>query len=153
VADPVGGSLRDGVQRASLQGEVKDRFLRLRAPLGITSFGLNKLVLAPGERNRIHRHTQQEEVYLVLAGELSLGVEGQEHTIAAGEIVRVAPQVRRQLINRGPATLELLVIGSTVGAEHEPRDAEAFSAWEDTEPGTPQTVPLPEDLGPQERRS
>ena len=32
------------------------------------------------------------------------------------------------------------------GHEHAPRDAEAFAAWEDTEPGTPQTVPMPEDL-------
>ena len=40
--------------------------------------------------------------------------------------------------------LAVTVLG--VAHEHAPRDAEAFSAWEDTEPGTPQTVPLPDDL-------
>jgi uncharacterized cupin superfamily protein len=138
--------LPDGVGVATLGGEPVERFLRLRAPLGITSFGLNKLVLAPGERNRIHRHTVQEEVYLVLSGELNLGLEGVEHRFGVGELVRVAPHVRRQLVNRGPGVLELLVIGSMTDREHAPRDAEAFPAWDAVEPGTPQTVPVPDDL-------
>jgi uncharacterized cupin superfamily protein len=138
--------LPEGVAVTTLGGEPTDRFLRLRAPLGITSFGLNKLVMAPGERNRIHRHTQQEEVYLVLAGELNLGLEGVEHRFGVGELVRVAPAVRRQLINRGPGELELLVIGSMVDREHNPRDAEPFADWSDAEPGTLQDVPLPPDL-------
>jgi uncharacterized cupin superfamily protein len=138
--------LPEGVAVTTLGGEPTDRFVRLRAPLGITSFGLNKLVMAPGERNRIHRHTQQEEVYLVLAGELNLGLEGVEHRFGVGELVRVAPAVRRQLINRGPGELELLVIGSMVDREHNPRDAEPFADWSDAEPGTLQDVPLPPDL-------
>ncbi len=138
--------LPEGVAVTTLGGEPTDRFVRLRAPLGITSFGLNKLVMAPGERNRIHRHTQQEEVYLVLAGELNLGLEGVEHRVGVGELVRVAPAVRRQLINRGPGELELLVIGSMVDREHNPRDAEPFADWSDAEPGTLQDVPLPPDL-------
>jgi hypothetical protein len=60
--------------------------------------------------------------------------------------VRVAPDVRRQLVNRGPAALRLLAVGGDVEHEHEPRDAEAFNDWDETEPGTPQTVPLPGDL-------
>ena len=141
-----GHELPEGVGVATLGGEAVDRFLRLRDPLGITSFGLNKIVLAPGERNRLHRHTVQEEVYLVLAGELNLGLEGVEHRFGVGELVRVAPGVRRQLVNRGPGVLELLVIGSMTDREHAPRDAEAFNDWNETEPGTPQTVPVPEDL-------
>jgi uncharacterized cupin superfamily protein len=138
--------LPDGVAAATLGGEATERFLRLRAPLGIASFGLNKIVLAPGECNRIHRHTIQEEVYLVLGGTLNLGVEGVEHRFGMGEVVRVAPEVRRQLINRGPGALELLVIGSMADREHAPRDAEAFADWDQAEPGTPQTVPVPKDL-------
>ncbi|WP_249010988.1 cupin domain-containing protein [Conexibacter sp. DBS9H8] len=138
--------LPDGVGTARLDAAAADRFLRLRDALGVTSFGINKLVLTPRQRNRIHRHTGQEEVYVVLAGELTLAVEGVEHRFGAGEIVRVAPAVRRQLINRGPADLELLVLGSMVDRAHVSRDAEAFADWADSEPGTPQTVPLPEDL-------
>jgi uncharacterized cupin superfamily protein len=142
-----------GVGTASLGGEVVERFVRLRASLAITSFGLNKLVLAPGERNRIHRHSVQEEVYLVLDGQLTLGLEGVEHRFGVGELVRVAPEVRRQLINRGPGVLELLVIGSLADREHSPRDAEAFADWESCEVGTPQTVPVPQDLPEGELRT
>ena len=145
--------LPEGVGVATLGGEPVDRFLRLRDPLGATSFGINKIVLAPGERNRIHRHTVQEEVYLVLSGELNLGLEGVEHRFGVGELVRVAPPVRRQLINRGPEVLELLIIGSMTDHEHVPRDAEAFGAWDETEPGTPQTVPLPGDLPSEELKA
>jgi uncharacterized cupin superfamily protein len=138
--------LPDGVGTARLDGEIADRFLRLRDALGVSSFGINKIVLAPRERNRIHRHTGQEEVYVILAGELTLAIEGVEHRFGAGEIVRVAPAVRRQLINRGPADLELLALGSMVDRAHVARDAEAFADWDDPEPGTPQTVPVPENL-------
>jgi quercetin dioxygenase-like cupin family protein len=144
--------LPDGVSVATLGGEPVDRFVRLRAPLEVTSFGLNKMVMAPGERNRIHRHTVQEEVYLVLSGELNLGLEGTEYRFGVGEIVRVAPGVRRQLVNRGPGMLELLIIGSMTDREHSPRDAEPFLEWSDTEPGTLHTVPLPEDLPAEERK-
>jgi uncharacterized cupin superfamily protein len=144
--------LPEGVAVATLGGEVKDRFVRLRAPLGITSFGLNKMVMAPGERNRIHRHTLQEEVYLVLSGELNLGLEGDEHRFGVGELVRVAPGVKRQLINRGPGMLELLVIGSMTDREHQPRDAEPFAEFSHAEPGTLHDVPLPEDLPASELR-
>jgi uncharacterized cupin superfamily protein len=142
--------LPEGVAVATLGGEPTDRFVRLRAPLGITSFGLNKIVMAPGERNRIHRHAHQEEVYLVLSGELNLGLEGVEHRFGVGELVRVAPGVRRQLVNRGPGVLELLIIGSTADREHQPRDAEPFADWSDPEPGTLHDIPLPADLPAEE---
>jgi quercetin dioxygenase-like cupin family protein len=140
----------EGVHRASLDIEAADRFARLRSPLAVSSFGINKMALEPGQRNRIHRHQAQEEVYLVLEGTLTLLVEGEPETVEVGELISVAPSVRRQLVNRGPGRLSLLALGGMVGHEHAPRDAEAFVSWEDTEPGTPQTVPLPDDLPAEE---
>ena len=57
-------------------------------------------------------------------------------------------EVRRQLVNRGPAALRLLALGGYVDHEHEPRDAEAFNAWDETEPGTPQTFRCPTTCRP-----
>jgi quercetin dioxygenase-like cupin family protein len=136
----------DGVTTARLDQPPEQRFARLRAPLGVSSFGINVLTFEPGQRNRIHRHKHQEEVYVVLEGTLTLMVEGEPLEYTIGDVVRVAPDVRRQLVNRGPGGLRLLALGAIVGQEHEPRDAEAFNAWDETEPGTPQTVPLPDDL-------
>ena len=94
--------MEDGTARARLEPDAENRFVRLRAQLGVTSFGLNQIVLHPGQRGRIHAHERQEEVYLVLEGTLSLFLEGEEATLERGELVRVAPGVKRQLVNRGP---------------------------------------------------
>jgi mannose-6-phosphate isomerase-like protein (cupin superfamily) len=142
--------MEDGTARARLQDDAENRFIRLRAERGVTSFGLNQIVLHPGQRGRIHGHARQEEVYVVLAGTLSLVVEGEETTLERGDLIRVAPDVRRQLVNRGPGDLHLLAIGGA--GEHEGRDGRAYSAWDDTEPVSPQEMPMPEDLPASELR-
>jgi len=142
--------METGIAFAALNYGTGERFVRLRQLLGVSTFGLNQIVLAPGQRGRIHRHARQEEVYLVLEGTLTLLVEGEEHTLEAGSLARVAPGVRRQLVNRGPERLGLLALG---GAEpHDGRDGEAFESWDATEARRPQETPLPEDLPAAERR-
>ena len=128
-----------------------ERFVPLRRQLGVTSFGLNQIVLQPGQRGRIHRHGRQEEVYLVLEGQLSLFVEAEEVQLDVGEVIRVAPDVRRQLLNRGPQRLVLLALGGS--GEHQGRDGEAFASWEDDTGASPQEMPMPPDLDPGELRS
>ncbi len=134
----------DGVEFARLKLDTDERFQRLRADLGVSTFGLNLILLQPGQTGRIHRHERQEEVYLVLAGELSLLIEGEEHRLPAGGLARVAPSVRRQLVNRRPERLVLLALGGAV--EHEGRDGEAFASWDDATPKRPQEIPLPADV-------
>jgi uncharacterized cupin superfamily protein len=122
-----------------------ERFQALRRELGVSSFGMNLIVLQPGERGRIHAHERQEEVYLVLEGELTLLAEGAEELLGPDRLVRVGPSVRRQLVNGGPRRLVLLALGGS--GEHVGRDGLAWSSWEDDSPGRPpQEVPLPEDL-------
>ena len=142
--------MEDGTARARLQPDAENRFVRLRAELGVTSFGLNQIVLRPGQRGRIHAHERQEEVYLVLEGTLSLVVEGEEATLERGELIRVAPGVKRQLVNRGPGPLHLLAIGGA--GEHQGRDGLAYTAWDATDPVPPQEMAMPEDLPASERR-
>ena len=143
--------MEDGTATTQLQPDAENRFVRLRAELGVTSFGLNQIVLHPGQRGRIHAHERQEEVYLVLDGTLSLLVEGEESTHERGTLIRVAPAVRRQLVNRGPADLHLLAIGGA--GEHDGRDGKAWAAWDATDSASPQEMPLPEDLPKAELRS
>jgi mannose-6-phosphate isomerase-like protein (cupin superfamily) len=134
----------DGISRTALDPDVGERFLSLRRQLGVTSFGMNQIVLEPRQRGRIHRHQRQEEVYLVLEGTLTLVVEGEEQALARGELVRVAPEVRRQLVNRGPERLVLLALGGD--GEHRGRDGEAWTDWDSPHSAAPQEVPLPDDL-------
>jgi uncharacterized cupin superfamily protein len=138
--------MEEGTSRTTLDTNLEpdQRFVPLRRQLGVSTFGLNLILLRPGQRGRIHRHGSQEEVYLVLDGELTLFIEGEESNLSEGELIRVAPDVRRQLLNRGPAELRLLALGGS--NEHQGRDGEAFESWDDTEGAPPQEIPLPEDL-------
>ena len=130
---------------AELDPDSGERFQRLRRELGVQSFGLNLLTLHPGQRSRVHRHEHQEEVYLVLEGELTLVVEGTEHTLGRGRLARVPASVRRQLVNRGSERLALIALGGS--GEHESRDGVAWNSWDEEGPGRPpQDVPLPDDL-------
>ena len=133
-----------GVSYSRLDMTGTERFVPLRQQIGVTSFGMNLILLHAGARGRIHKHAKQEEVYLVLEGTLSLSIEGVERDMVAGELARVAPEVRRQLINRGPARVAILALGAA--GEHVGRDGTAFVSWDSTEGAPPQESPLPEDL-------
>jgi len=103
------------------------------------------MVLEPGQRGRIHAHERQEEVYVILEGELTLAVDGVEHVLGPDRAARVAPAARRQLLNAGRSRVVLLALGGA--GTHEGRDARAWTGWDDTGPGaSPQEVPLPDDL-------
>jgi mannose-6-phosphate isomerase-like protein (cupin superfamily) len=136
--------MRHGVSVATLDLDGDERFQSLRRELGVSTFGLNLIRLRPGQRGRIHRHARQEEVYVVLEGTLTLGVEGEERELPRGSAVRVAPAVRRQLANRGREPLVLLALGGAT--PHEGRDGEAFASWDESEGRPPPEVPLPQDL-------
>jgi mannose-6-phosphate isomerase-like protein (cupin superfamily) len=128
-----------------LDRETQVRLQPLRRELGVQAFGINLIVFQPKQRGRIHAHERQEEVYLVLGGELTLLVEGTEHVFGVDELVRIAPDTRRQLINAGEEPLVLLALGGA--GEHAGRDGRAWSAWDAEGPGAPpQEVPLPDDL-------
>ncbi len=135
----------DDLTFASLDADTDERFVLLRRELGVRSFGINLIVLQPRERGRIHAHLEQEEVYVVLEGELTLVTEGQEHTLGQGRAARVGPTVRRQLVNKGPQRLVLLALGGS--GEHAGRDGRAWTGWEEGGDGRPPAeVPLPENL-------
>ena len=135
--------MNSGVSFAALDPDTEERFLPLRRMLGVTSFGLNQIVLRPGQRGRIHRHRDQEEVYLVLSGTLTLVIEREPKELGQGELARVAPDVRRFIANRGEEDVVLIALGGAT--EHVGRDGEAFADWDQEVGAPPQEVPLPPD--------
>jgi quercetin dioxygenase-like cupin family protein len=135
--------METGIAFAALDPDAEERFLSLRRELGVTSFGMNQILLRPGQRGRIHTHSEQEEVYLVIHGKLTLWVEGERHELGQGRLARVAPGVRRQLANPHREPVLLLALGGA--NEHVGRDGRAFTSWDDHEGATPQEIPLPED--------
>lgn len=134
----------DGISVTRLDVDTDERFSPMRQALGLESMGANLMVLQPRQRGRIHRHREQEELYVVLRGELTVSVEGEETVVRTLEAARVAASARRQLANRGSEPVVVLALGAA--GEHVARDGEAFADWSETEPRTPQEVPLPDDL-------
>ncbi|WP_254840284.1 cupin domain-containing protein [Natronomonas marina] len=93
-----------------------------REPLGCESLGVTLLELEPGGKGKAHDHAGdgQEEVYLVVDGELTVRLGGDEDappeteaTLAAGEAVRVGPGTRRQLHNHGDDRVRVVVAGAS----------------------------------------
>jgi uncharacterized cupin superfamily protein len=136
--------MEDGVSFAQIDFDGSERFQALRRELGVSTFGLNLILLQPGQAGRIHRHEHQEEVYVVLDGELSLYVEGEEHVLGQGALARVAPNVRRQLVNRRPRRVVLLALGGAT--DHTGRDGVAYASWDASTGASPQEIPLPADV-------
>ena len=143
--------MNEGTSRTRVDPGSAERFVSLRRALGVTTFGINQMVLQPGQRMRIHRHQRQEEVYLVLEGRLRILIEAEETELEQGELMRVGPDVRRQLVNRGPSRVVLIALGAD--GDHDGRDAEAFTSWEEQTGAQPQDVPFPDDLGSEDLRS
>ena len=91
--DPVQG---DGWAVASLD-DLGDGpgFRKVRQALGVTEFGVNAVVLPSGYTSRRHYHERQQELYLVVRGEIEFELGGARHTLGPGGLARVdAPTVR-----------------------------------------------------------
>ena len=75
-------------------------FRALSAPLGVSTFRVNRLELPPGGEGPEHDHTQngQEEVYAVVDGSGTLRVDGEEIPVRTGHFVFVSPETRRQMV-------------------------------------------------------
>jgi len=74
-------------------------FRKVRSALGVTEFGVNAVVLPPGHTSRRHFHERQQELYLVLSGEIELELDGSRHTLGPGGLARVDAPVVRSLRN------------------------------------------------------
>jgi quercetin dioxygenase-like cupin family protein len=91
-------------------------FRKVRAPLGVTAFGVNAIVLPPGIESARHYHDEQEELYFVHRGELEIVFgDGTSHRLAAGGLARVDPQTVRQLRNPGDEEAVYFVVGGKDG--------------------------------------
>ena len=74
-------------------------FRKIRSALGVTAFGINAIVLPPAYATKPHHHATQEEVYLVLDGEIEITLGGEPRTLGPGGIARVDAATVRSLRN------------------------------------------------------
>jgi quercetin dioxygenase-like cupin family protein len=97
-----------------------------RGALETAEVGLSYQRLAPGARMPFgHRHGQQEEVYVVLAGGGKAAVGDEIHDVRPLDALRVAPDETRAF-EAGPEGLTLLAFGGGAGGV---QDAEIAPGW------------------------
>lgn len=96
-------------------------YRRVRAGLGVTSFGIGVIELPPNANlypEHSHDHDEQEEVYTVLEGEATLHVGGEDHVLVPGVFARIGPHERRKFVT-GSEGARILAIGATPGRVYE----------------------------------
>ena len=78
-------------------------FRKVRKALGVEEFGVNAIVLPAGYATKRHYHERQEELYLVLEGEIEFTLgDGASVTLGRGGMIRIAPHTVRALRNTSP---------------------------------------------------
>ena len=108
---------------------------RVRAELGITSFGVQVVDLPPNSGQLApehdHRHDGQEELYLLLSGSGEVVVPDGVVALDSETFVRLGPAVRRRL-RSGPEGARVLMVGAVPGR--------GYTAPANSELGGPETL-------------
>ncbi|MDQ2676078.1 MAG: cupin domain-containing protein, partial [Actinomycetota bacterium] len=91
-------------------------FRKIRAPLGVTAFGVNAIVLPAGISTGFHYHERQEELYFVHRGQVEFEFgDGSSHVLGPGGLVRVDAPTHRRLMNVGPDEAVVFIVGAEGG--------------------------------------
>jgi mannose-6-phosphate isomerase-like protein (cupin superfamily) len=90
-------------------------FRKIRAALGVTAFGINGIVMAPGHDGFLHWHDKQDELYFVHRGQVEVEVEGEKRVVGEGGLFHVEAATPRKVSNPFAGEAVLLAIGAKDG--------------------------------------
>jgi mannose-6-phosphate isomerase-like protein (cupin superfamily) len=91
-------------------------FRKVRSALGVTAFGVNAIVFAPGYEGFHHYHEQQDELYFVHSGRARVEVGDEVRELGPGGLFHVESTRPRRVSNASEdEELVLLVVGAADG--------------------------------------
>ena len=101
------------ITRPHEPGEPARHVRELSDAIGFADVRANLWRYDPGACGRRHRHPEQEETFLVLAGTLTLyvGEPPERVEVATGELIRIDPGTPLQSVNHGDEDLLVHVSG------------------------------------------
>jgi quercetin dioxygenase-like cupin family protein len=83
-----------------------------RVPLELKNQGMSLFTVAPGHRLPFgHRHGEQEEVYVIVAGSVRMKLEDEIVQLRTWDAIRLPPELRRG-VEAGPDGAEILAVGA-----------------------------------------
>jgi uncharacterized cupin superfamily protein len=74
-------------------------FRKIRSALGVTEFGVNAIVMPPRYQSHEHVHERQQELYVVLSGEVEFSFGDERRVLGRGGIARVDAATVRSMRN------------------------------------------------------
>lgn len=106
----------------SMEGSGDSTWKLARKALGTTAFGYNLVEIGPGGQIPEHDESQsgQVELYVVLEGEATMWLDGEEHPAPAGTFASIEPPASRTILNRSDAPVTALLIGVDASGGYEP---------------------------------
>jgi quercetin dioxygenase-like cupin family protein len=91
-------------------------FRKVRRALGVTAFGVNGVVFAPGDEGFPHFHDEQDELYFVHRGRARVEVGDEVRELGEGGLLHVEARTPRKVSNASDTDeLVLLVVGGKDG--------------------------------------
>lgn len=111
---------------------------------GLSQFGANLVTLVPGAwSSQRHWHTAEDELVVMLAGELVLVEDGGETVMRPGDIATFKAGVANghHLQNRGSAAATFLAIGTDRPSEDECHYPDIDQYWSEATGFVPKTAP------------
>jgi mannose-6-phosphate isomerase-like protein (cupin superfamily) len=105
-------------------------FKRVRADLGISSFGAQILDLPPdGDGYPEHDHAEdgQEELYVCLRGGGEMDIEGERHPFDPETLISVQSGTKRKVLP-GSDGIRILILGAVPGQAYEAPDVTKLGA-------------------------
>ena len=100
------------------------KWVLVRKSLGLNAFGMNTVELPPGESIPEHHELDRmhEEVFLVLEGNPTMVVNGEEHALRPGSFVRLDPEPQRTVRNDTESLARVLIISAPTTSGYEAMD-------------------------------
>lgn len=111
---------RDEFERMDGSGDCT--WLLARKALGTAAFGYNLVEIAPG--GQIPEHDEsgsgQVELYMILEGEATMRLDGEDHPAPAGTFASIEPAATRTILNRSEGPVLAMLIGVEPDGGYEP---------------------------------
>jgi quercetin dioxygenase-like cupin family protein len=117
-----GYSIKHRDEFETMEGSGDATWRLARRALGESAFGFNLVEIAPGGEIPEHDETEsgQHELFIVLEGEATMWLGGEEHPAPAGTFAAIEPPVSRTILNRSGAPVTALLIGVSPDGGYSP---------------------------------
>lgn len=117
-----GYTIRHRDEFETMEGSGDSTWRLARKALGTSAFGFNLVEIAPGGQIPEHDEAQsgQHELYVVLEGDATLRIGGEEHAAPAGTFASIEPPPSRTILNRSETPVTALLIGVHPAGDYSP---------------------------------